>query len=229
VAEGSNLEIAHALSAKSEGAGAPAKARWEEVVEILEALLLAFVAIATAWSGYQAARWDGVQSERYGHSATIRFQADELITLGGQQKLVDVSTFNTWIQATTSGQQELADLYERRFSPEFKTAFDAWIALDPFHNPDAPPGPSYMPEYRNSQIEQGKALNDEATGVFDEGTEARRQAEEYVQATLLFATVLFLLALSPRFKLRNVRIGVAVVAAALLILGVVVVAFFPRL
>ena len=30
----------------------PPKTGWEEVVEILEAFLLAFVAIATAWSGY---------------------------------------------------------------------------------------------------------------------------------------------------------------------------------
>ena len=227
--EGSNLEIAHALSAKAEAETASSKARWEEVVEILEALLLAFVVVATAWSGYQAARWDGVQSERYGTSATMRFKADELITLGGQQRLLDVSTFNTWIQATTDGKQDLADLYERRFSPEFKVAFEAWLATDPFNNPDAPPGPSYMPQYRNSMIEQGTAMNEEANGVFEEGTAARAQAEEYLQTTLIFATVLFLLALSPRFKLRNVRIGIAVVAAAMLIFGVVTIAVFPRL
>jgi len=224
--EGSNVEVAHHLSEHDHHFRAEP---WQEKTEIVEVIILAIVAIATAWSGYQAAKWDGKQAFDYGTSTRLHTQANDASILGGQQKLLDVSTFNTWIQATTSGQPELADLYERRFSPEFKTAFDAWIALDPFHNPDAPPGPSYMPEYRNSQIEQGKALNDEATSVFDEGTEARRQAEEYVQATLLFATVLFLLALSPRFKLRNVRIGVAVVAAALLIFGAVVVAFFPRL
>jgi hypothetical protein len=229
VPEGSNLEIAHALSAKSEAETASSKARWEELVEIIEALLLAFVVIATAWSGYQAARWDGVQGERYGTSAAMRFKADELITLGGQQRLLDVSTFNTWIQATTDGKQELADLYVRRFSPEYAVAFEAWLATDPLNNPDAPPGPSYMPEYTNSQIDQGTAMNQEANKVFEEGTAARAQAEEYVQTTLIFATVLFLLALSPRFKLRNVRIGVAVVAAALMILGVVTIAVFPRL
>jgi hypothetical protein len=81
----------------------------------------------------------------------------------------------------------------------------------------------------NPQIEQGIALNEEASHVFEEGTAARAQAEEYVQTTLLFATVLFLLALSPRFKLRNVRIGVAVLGAALMILGLAIIAFFPRL
>ena len=30
-----------------------------EVLEIIEALILALVAVATAWSGYQAAKWAG--------------------------------------------------------------------------------------------------------------------------------------------------------------------------
>jgi hypothetical protein len=30
-----------------------------EVIEIIEALILALVAVATAWSGYQAAAWAG--------------------------------------------------------------------------------------------------------------------------------------------------------------------------
>ena len=198
-------------------------------VELVATILLAFAAVATAWSGYQAARWDGRQAELYARASTTRIEADESLTLGGQQRLLDVSTFNTWIQATTDGKQELADLYVRRFSPEYAVAFEAWLATDPFNNPDAPPGPSYMPHYRNSQIDQGTAMNEEANRIFEEGTAARTQAEDYVQTTLIFATVLFLLALSPRFKLRNVRIGVAVVAAALMILGVVTIAVFPRL
>jgi hypothetical protein len=39
----------------------PATRRWREVVEILEVLALALAAVATAWSGYQAARGDGHQ------------------------------------------------------------------------------------------------------------------------------------------------------------------------
>ena len=35
---------------------------WEELTEIIEVIVLALVAIATAWSGYQAAEWNGQQS-----------------------------------------------------------------------------------------------------------------------------------------------------------------------
>ena len=51
-------------------------------------------------------------------------------------------------------------LYERRFSPEYKVAFDAWLATDPFSNPEAPPGPSFMPEYVNPQLERGAEMNE---------------------------------------------------------------------
>src|SRR5512132_2729953 len=129
-----NIEIAGTLA---EGEGKDAEARspkpgWEEVVEILEAFLLAFVAIATAWSGYQAARWDGHEAELYAQASTIRVGADQTLTLGGQQRLLDVTTFNTWIEARFEGRTELVALYERRFSPEYKVAFDAWLETDPF-------------------------------------------------------------------------------------------------
>ena len=73
---------------------------------------------------------------------------------------------------------ELAALYVRRFSNEFRVAFEAWLKTNPFSNPNAPPGPSFMPEYRNPQILQGAAANHERR-IFDEGTAARKQSEEY--------------------------------------------------
>jgi hypothetical protein len=120
------------------------------------------VAVATAWSAYHAAKWDGREAELYAQASTLRIEANELDTLGGQQRLLDVSTFNTWIQAKNEGNDELAALYVRRFSNEFKVAFDAWLKTNPFSNPTAPPGPSFMPEYRNPQILQGAAANREA-------------------------------------------------------------------
>ncbi len=36
----------------------------------------------------------------------------------------------------------------RRFRPQFLVAFNAWIATNLLHNPKAPPGPTYMPQYQ---------------------------------------------------------------------------------
>ena len=224
-----NVEIAGGIAEAGSPHERAEKLRWERFVEISEAVVLAFVAVSTAWSGYQAARWDGRQAERYGTASAVRIQADEQLTLGGQQKLLDVSTFNTWIQAKENGNDALAALYVRRLSPAFKTAFDAWIASHPFTNPDAPPGPSFMPEYTNPQIEQGDALNEEATGIFEEGTQARETSDDYIRTTVVLATVLFLMALSQRFRIREVRIAVLIISGLLMVYGLGTILSFPRL
>jgi len=224
-----NAEVAGALADAADASTYATGSPWERRVEILEAVVLAVVAVATAWSGYQAARWDGRQAELYASASTTRVEADQLLTLGGQQKLLDVTTFNTWIEAKADQRQDLATLYERRFSPEFKVAFDAWIAADPFNNPDVPPGPSYMPEYVNPQIEQGEQLNIRATAEFDEGTHARSIADDYIRTTVVLASVLFLLAIAQRFRVRGVRIGVLAVSGVLLLYGVITISSFSRL
>ncbi len=221
-----NSKIAETLVHDAHGA---TETRWGQTVEIIEAILLSIVAVATAWSGYHAARWDGRQAELYGTSSTIRSEADQALTLGGQQRLLDVMTFNTWIEARNEGLDDLAALYERRFSPEFQVAFDAWIALDPLSNPDAPPGPSFMPEYENHLLDEGARLDDVSDRTFDQGTEARHQADEYIRTTVVLATVLFLLALSQRFGVWRVRIGVLVVAIGLTTYGLVTLLGLPRL
>ena len=224
-----NVEIAGGIAEAGSPHERAEKLRWERFVEISEAVVLAFVAVSTAWSGYQAARWDGRQAERYGTASAVRIQADEQLTLGGQQKLLDVATFNTWIQAKKDGNDALAALYVRRFSPAFKTAFDAWIASHPFSNPDAPPGPSFMPEYTNPQIEQGDALNEEATAIFEEGTQARETSDNYIRTTVVLATVLFLMALSQRFRIRGVRIAVLIISGLLMVYGLGAILSFDRL
>jgi hypothetical protein len=228
VPEDLNTQIAENLAA-DDGRSSAARARSDLIVEIAEAILLGIVAIATAWSGYQAARWDGRQAELYGRASTVRNQADQSFTLGGQQRLLDISTFNTWIEVTNEGHEELAALYERRFSPEFKVAFDAWIALEPLTNPDAPPGPSFMPEYENRLLERGAALNERSDRLFDAGTASRHRADEYIRITVVLASILFLLVLSQRFRIRRVRLAVLVLATCLMLYGLVTIVTFPRL
>jgi hypothetical protein len=228
VPESSNIEIVERLAEHRDAESA--KKSWQDlVVEILEAVLLGVVAVATAWSAFHAAKWDGHEAELYAQASTLRIEANELVTLGGQQRLLDVSTFNTWIQAKNEGRDELAELYVRRFSNEFKVAFDAWLKTDPFSNPTAPPGPSFMPEYRNPQILQGAATNHEASRIFDEGTAARKQSEEYTGTTVVLATVLFLVALAPRFQSRRVRFALLLLTGALAVYALVTILGFPRL
>jgi hypothetical protein len=82
-----NVEIVHKLSEPEQVA--KEKRRWEEVIEILEVVVLALAAIATAWSGYQAAKGDGQQSVLYSDASVDRGQANTAAALGQQRLAAD--------------------------------------------------------------------------------------------------------------------------------------------
>lgn len=225
--EDMNLEVAHKLSEREQTVGE--NRRWEEAIEILGILMLALAAVATAWGGFQAAKGDGRQSVLYAEAGVDRVKATT-VAIAGQQRLAsDASTFNQWLEATRANDRVLQALLVRRFSPEYRTAFAAWQKTAPFTTPSAPPGPGYMPEYHNPQLEQAEHLNEEAAATEEEGTHARETAEKYIGATVLFALVLFLVAVSQRFRLWGVRIGAIAIALALLSYALYQVATLPRL
>jgi hypothetical protein len=227
MAEDMNLEVAHKLTEREEPVGE--SRRWEEAIEIVGVLMLAVAAVATAWGSFQAAKGDGRQSILYAEAGVDRVQATT-VAIAGQQRLAsDASTFNQWLGATRANDRVLQALLVRRFSPEYRTAFAAWEKTAPFTTPSAPPGPAYMPKYHNPQLEQAAHLNEEAAATEEEGTHARETAEKYIGATVLFALVLFLVAVSQRFRLRGVRIGAIAIALALLSYALYQVATLPRL
>ena len=224
----SNVEVAHHLHERGHREGGP-PGRSEQVLQILEAVLLAIVAVATAWSGYQAAKWSGRQSELYGIASRQRVQADLLGTQGGQQKLYDTTTFNTWLQVRSAGDEKAARLLERRFRPEYRPAFVAWLKTNPFENPRAPPGPIFMPQYHNALTERSNRLQETAGETFDRGTEARERGDDYVRNTVLLATVLFLAALGQRFTVRWARLALLGLGAVLLIIAIYSIATYPNI
>jgi hypothetical protein len=191
--------------------------------------VLAIVAVATAWSGFQATKWDGRQSLLYGHANSYRFEAETASTYGGQLLSADAGIFTAWLQAHETNDTRLESFFVRRFDPSYAIAFDAWLKTDPFTNPKAPAGPAVMPQYHNSYFARAAVLNTQASTAFDEGTNARDTADEYVRDTVLFASVLFLVALAQRLRGREARIGLNVVAFGVLVFTIVSVLSLPRL
>jgi hypothetical protein len=225
----SNVEIAHHHLHEHGHAGERIQAtRRETIIEIAEAVLLALVAIATAWSGYQTGRWDGRQAHLYGLSTKYRAAENRAATIAGQRHLYDTSTFGFWLQEKARGDQGDAKLFERRFRPEYRPAFAAWMRIDGLHNPKAPPGPSWMSQYRNSAADRAAAFDRRASAAFASGTVARERGDKYLRNTVLLATVLFLTALAQKFKIEKVRVGLLVVSGVLLAIGLFFVGTYPR-
>ena len=174
--EGMNVEIAHKL-AESESKSGDKPLLSVELLEIAEAIVLSVVAIATAWSGYCSAKWDGRQALLYGTSTRLRVESAAAHEEAMQFALFDGLTLNAWIEAKERKDENLAALCQRRFTPEFRVAFEAWLKTEPLTNPNASLHPALMPEYHNPRLVRAEKLNKEATAAFTEGTEAREAAE----------------------------------------------------
>jgi hypothetical protein len=203
--------------------------RSERVMELVATLLLALATVGIAWSGYQGARWNGRQAREYAQANTARNLANRAATTGAQNRTQDLLNFNRWLEVTTEGDQQLADLYQRRFRPEFLPAFQAWLAEDPLNNPAAQASPLRVPQYHVAALEKADRLETEGTEHFEQGKEATENTDSYVLTTVFFATVLFFAGISMRFAWQSMRITVLVLGSFSLAWAFVLVARLPIL
>jgi hypothetical protein len=203
--------------------------RHPRIVQVCEAVLLAIVTLTAAWAGYSAARWSTESRVEIAQSSTLRNVATRDALEAISLRNFDSSTFNAWYIAFTLNSPQKEAIAERRFRPAFRVAFNAWMATDPLHNPHAPPGPTYMPQYKVPAQTQANALDNEATTKFNAGTQAGATSDNYIQITVFLAAVLFLVGIGSSFKLYGVRYALITFGAALLIISLVLISRQPGL
>jgi ferric-dicitrate binding protein FerR (iron transport regulator) len=199
------LEEVHASTSNRE--------RW---LEIAAALLLSLATLGIAWSGYQAAKWSGLQARRYTQASTARSLANQAATLAAQDRTQDLLNFNRWLEVYTSGDTQLASLYERRFRDEFRPAFDRWLADDPLHDNNAVASPLLEPNYKLARMEKADRLERVGDLRFEQGKDATENADDYVFVTVFFAIVLFFAGISLRFTWFPMRILIMALGTAIL-------------
>ena len=203
------------------------QSRQDRALAIGEAVLLSVVTIVAAWSGFSAAKWGTESSIAHAQAASTRAKANRAFQESVTFRAADASTFNAWFTAYVFGNQNAADVAERRFRPEYRVAFDAWLATDPFTNPDAPAGPQMMPEYVPTGLAESRELDQEAEHLLAEGADAAETSDEYIRTTVILASVLFLVGISTQLPLRAVRYGLLVVGTGLLVFGGVLILLLP--
>jgi hypothetical protein len=201
--------------------------RRDRIMAIIEASLLAIVAVMAAWSGYASAKWGTDSRLAIAKSSSSRVQASNAELAALNQRNFDSSTFTVWFIAYVAGDAKSERVAVARFTPNFRRAFNAWIATNPGTNPHAAPGPTYMPQYQQPGLARASALSARATHLFNLGEADATNSDDYVRVTVYLATVLFLVAISGHFRQRGVRIGLIVVGSAILLVSVVDLASLP--
>lgn len=216
--------MAEVAAADEETAGRKGDRR----ISVVEASLLAIVAVLAALSGYSAARWAT-------HSSVLLAKASAERSLSNAASLdaldslnFDVTSFNDWFAAFVAGNQSAMSIAERRFTPNFRNAFQAWLATSPESNPQAPPGPTYMPQYQQPEKLHAAQLSADADSNYSDGVSAGANSDSYILITVYLATVLFLAGIGSHFAFRRIRYAMAGVSVAILIFAVVLLAISPK-
>lgn len=201
--------------------------RHDRIVTIIEASLLAVVALLAAWSGFAAAKWSTESRLQIAEASASRVEANRAFEEAAENEELDSIAFNAWFAAAMLQNEEAMEFAEARFRPEFDVAFQAWLETDPLNNPDAPAGPTLMPEYEQPELAEAAELDRRAEELSAEGAESAETADRYVRITVFLATVLFLVGISGHFTLRAARYGLIGTAIFILIVAVALLVTSP--
>lgn len=198
-----------------------------ERFEVLATVLLAAATVATAWSGYQASRWNGEQAKAASRTNEIRVDAARAQGLAEAQTEVDVASFFQWVDAYVRGEGELARFYFKRFRAEFKPAVNAWIATRPLKSRSAPLTPFAMPQYKLAATAEVKRLD--AEDVLSSAAMRRniQRSTNYVLCVVLFAAALFFAGISTKFGSPRVRVAAITIGAVVFLGTLAWLATFP--
>lgn len=217
------------LGAHGKHDGDAAHDRHARLLTIAEAVLLSLVAVIAAYSGYAAAKWGTTSSVALAKASAQRTKANRADLEGLQIRTLDSVSFNAWFSAFVAGDSTGQRLAERRLRLGYRPAFYAWLATDPAHNPNAPPGPSYMPQYVIPQEAASKAYDAQADTSFSRGSAAAATGDKYVRDTVFLASVLFLVGISSHFPARAGRYGLISIGVLILAFAVIQLAELPGL
>jgi hypothetical protein len=173
--------------------------------ELAATILLAAAAVATAWSSYQATRWNGEQAKTASRVNKTRIEAARAAGRANAETQVDIATFIQWVDAYAKDETELEGFYRTRFREEFKPAFDAWIATRPLESRGAAPTPFALPQYKLASAAEAERLDAEAEVLAAHVQREIQRASNYVLAVVLFAVALFFAGMSTKLSAARLR------------------------
>jgi len=196
-------------------------------LEIISAIILSLATVSSAWCAYQSTRWNGIQTLSFSAANSARAESVRMSNTALQLTSIDIGMFVQFAAAYSQENQFLMDFLYVRFRPEMKTALDAWIALEPLKNPDAPSSPFAMDEYKSVAQDESDRLLGLAEQKLKEAQQANQTSDNYVLLTVMFASVLFFGGISTKFDAFWIRAALIAFAILMYLAGVVILTTYP--
>jgi ABC-type multidrug transport system fused ATPase/permease subunit len=194
------------------------KTNLEHKIEISSAILLAVVIVCIAWSSYQSTLWGGVMTFKIRESNSNMQQFMINTIQQGQYSVADVILFTEYIDAISSGDQELADFYFQRLRPEFKPAVQAWLDMEPFENPFV------MQEYKRISSDKAEECRRESSKILQEALQANTNSDNFILVVVIYSSVLFVLGILD--KITTIRLRLMLFSVALAMFSIATINMF---
>jgi len=203
-------------------------------LELVIAILLGLVSIATAYASFQGALYDSMMAGSYATGTQKAAEAESLYLEGNQQFMQDTQVFNQLSELQVGidsgealAQEKYDTLYFQGVSEEFGAAIDRAAAQT-----EADPEFFYSPlddeDYQSFLFTSYSDMKAEATATTEQGNEYNTLSDKLTLYTVLMSISLFLLGIAALVRQRRtqyVLVGTGVVISAVAIVLTAMVPF----
>ncbi len=196
------------------------------LIEIVTVLLLGVATVGSAWSAYQVAQWNGIETDEARSSAVFRIDASREYALATQIVAYDSATVaQVAAAAAADDEQLLTFLRETLVRPGFAPILDSWEAQ--VAAGETPTNLIADEDYLDPLFAASAAAEDEATAATALSEDAGSNADDYIRLTLFFASALFFAGITASFGHRLSRVLLLAAATSVLVLAGVLLAGYP--
>jgi hypothetical protein len=198
------------------------------VLELVTVLVLAVTTILTAWSAFQSSKWGGAMSIAFSEASSARIEAARSDATGNARQSNHIGLWTQWVAAEGAGDAQLGEFLVERFPEPLSSAHRDWLAAGGASE-GAPDSPFAMASYVLPERLEAAAADERASDRFDAALVNNQRSDNYTVLTVLFAAVLFFMAMAGRVRARRsqwVLLGTGLVLGAV---GVLLLATFPKL
>jgi hypothetical protein len=215
-------------------------------LELVQVVILAIAALLTAWAAFQSTKWGGVQANSFSQAAAQRTESIRAANLANRQTVIDVDSFTSWVASVAAEQRagidngldtsdgtyspvdgtESAFLYAR-LRPEFRTAFDSWLATRPLADSGTATTPFDQPEYTNAAQVEADELEARAEDLAHTARRANQRGDNYVMMTIVFALAIVLTSIAAKLSDRRLVIALTALAGVAVAAGIFTLLTYP--
>jgi hypothetical protein len=198
----------------------------DRLIEMVTVLVLGLATVGTAWCGYQAAQWNGVQSTATSTSTDQRVEASRLFGVATQKVSYDSSMIAQYAQAVQAKNTQLVNFYRATLiREELLPVIDRWEA-----EIKAGGTPTRLIDdtsYMDGQLGPYRTATTKADTSSKQALHAGDISHEYVINTILLAVALFFSGVLSSFRYRPARLLLVLAAIATVSVAAVNLADLP--